>query len=250
MHDWLGLDGKTVLLIGAGGFGEPLVRAYLEAGSRVHLVDIDGAKLERLEKEFAGLPLRTSEHDVADKAGCEEAAERAVAELGGVDVFVHAVGVNGRSSIEDTTEEEWLRTIQLNASGCLWLGRRVGRAMRDAGGGRMVFFSSVSGALAHPRHGAYAASKGALNQILRVMAIEWAEHGIAVNAVAPGYALTPLTEAYCAVPGNLEHLVERIPMGRLATPEDIVGPTLFLSSDRSSYVTGQVVVVDGGRTLD
>ena len=114
----------------------------------------------------------------------------------------------------------------------------------------MVFISSVSGSLAHHAHGAYAASKGALNQLVRVMATEWAGVGIGVNAVAPGYAVTPMTEAYCSSPGQMQHLLARIPAGRLAVPEDVASAALFLTSPRSSYITGHVLYVDGGRTLD
>jgi NAD(P)-dependent dehydrogenase (short-subunit alcohol dehydrogenase family) len=172
-----------------------------------------------------------------------------VAILGRIDVFVHAAGINKRVSVEDSSDDDWDRIMAINTSSCFWLGRRIGTHMRAEGGGRIVFFSSVSGLLAHPDHGIYAASKGAMNQLLKVMAVEWAADGVNVNGVAPAYAITPLTEEYVARPGKLEALTAPVPMGRLATPEDVVGPTLFLSSPRSAYVTGQVLYVDGGRTL-
>lgn len=250
MNDWLGLAGARVLIVGAGGFGEALVHAYAQAGARIFLLDRDQ---ERLDKVVADLPLgaaATSITDITHPDECERGVAAAAASLGGIDVLVHAAGINRRTPIEDISYDDWDQIQSTNLSSCLWLGRAAAQLMKPARRGSLVFFSSVSGRLAHPHHGAYAASKGGLNQLLRVMAIEWAPHGINVNAVAPGYALTPLTAAYCAVPGQMEELTAHVPAGRLATPDDIVGPVLMLSSPRLAYTTGQILYVDGGRTLD
>lgn len=247
--DWLGLAGKAVLLVGAGGFGCALTRAYLDAGAKVFVADVDPERLRALADEHRGRALTTAVCDVTSRSQCDELVRRA-ADAQGIDVFVHAAGVNVRKPVDELSDEEWEHIQAVNLRSGFWLGQRVGEWMRAHGGGRMVYFSSVSGLLAHPHHAAYAASKGALNQLLKVMAVEWAADGIAVNAVAPGYAATPLTAAYTARPGMMSKLVERVPMGRIGTPEDVVGPTLFLSSPRSAYVTGQVLYVDGGRVLD
>jgi gluconate 5-dehydrogenase len=113
----------------------------------------------------------------------------------------------------------------------------------------MVFFSSVSSQLAHRHHAPYAASKGGLDQLVRVMAREWAADGVTVNAVGPGYTETELTRAYLAKPGVREEMTGLVPAGRLGTPEDVVGAVLFLASARAAFITGQVLYVDGGRTL-
>ncbi len=136
--------------------------------------------------------------------------------------------------------------MQVNLQNCFWLGQIVVEGMKKLGREKMVFFSSVSRVLAHPHHGAYAASKGAMNQLMKVRAVDWANKGICVNAVGPGYAETPLTQKYLGLPGKKEELIEKVPMGRLAIPQDIVGPVLFLISPRSDYVTGQVLLVDRG----
>ncbi|GAA1999389.1 SDR family NAD(P)-dependent oxidoreductase [Microbacterium ulmi] len=249
--DWLGLEGRRVLLVGAGGLGAALVTAYLEVGARVLVVDRDRELLNELESRHAETDgLSTIAADVTDRETCVDVVGRASQELGGLDVLVHAVGVNNRVSIDEIDPPLWELIMSVNVESALWLAQAASRRMLEGGGGHIVFISSVAGLLAHRHHGVYAASKAALNQLMRTMAIEWAERGIAVNAIAPGYTLTPLTADYCAIPGNTEKLVSLIPMGRLGRPEDIVGPTLLLSSDRAGFVTGQVMYVDGGRTID
>jgi gluconate 5-dehydrogenase len=121
--------------------------------------------------------------------------------------------------------------------------------MCAAGYGRMVFFSSVSGLLAHAGHEAYAVTKGGLNQLVRVMAREWAAHGVTVNAIAPGYIETGLTRDYIARPGVRSELVSLIPAGRLGTPAEVADAVAFLASDRAAFITGHVLYVDGGRSL-
>lgn len=248
MDSWWDLSGRRVLIAGAGGFGRALAAAFTAAGGELFVVDQD-------KERFADLPvepdrIRTEVADLSDQAACETVVAQAVAAMGGLDVLVHAVGINRRVPIEEITAEDWHDIMAVNTASALWLGRAAGRHMRGQGAGRMVFISSVSGLLAHPKHGAYAASKGALNQLLKVMAVEWAPYNVGVNAVAPGYTITPLTADYCAVPGRMEELLERVPMGRLGQPEDIVAPVLMFASPRSAYVTGQILYVDGGRILD
>lgn len=121
--------------------------------------------------------------------------------------------------------------------------------MVEAGWGRQIYCSSVSGLLAHPEHASYAASKGGINQMMRVMAREWAAHGVTVNAIAPGYTETNLTRAHLDKPGVRDHYTALIPAGRLGGVEDLTGPVLFLASDQASFMTGQILYVDGGRTL-
>jgi NAD(P)-dependent dehydrogenase (short-subunit alcohol dehydrogenase family) len=121
--------------------------------------------------------------------------------------------------------------------------------MCAAGYGRMIFLSSVSGLLAHADHGPYAATKGGLNQLVRVMAREWAPAGVTVNAVAPGYTQTDLTRDYLGRPGVREELTSLVPAGRLGTPADVADAVAFLASDRAAFITGHVLYVDGGRTL-
>lgn len=248
--DWLGLADRRVLLVGAGGLGRALAGAFLDVGARLIVADREQSMLDELLAEFGTNDrLTVLPADVSTREASFATVERATAEFGGLDVLVHAVGINNRLPINEIDDEVWTSIMAVNAASALWLGQAASATMLEHGG-HMIFISSVAGSLAHPNHGAYAASKGALNQLVKTMAVEWAPHGVTVNAIAPGYTLTPLTAAYCAIPGNTERLVSLIPMARLGTPEDIVGPMLLLASDRSAFLTGQVVYVDGGRTLD
>ncbi|SEG75296.1 gluconate 5-dehydrogenase [Thermomonospora echinospora] len=244
---WLGLDGARVLVLGAGGIGAECIRGYLDAGAHVLAVDRDAARLDELRVRHPELHGRTA--DLTEPGAGADVVRQALETLGGLDVLLHCVGVNDRRPILEFTEDEWDRVLRVNLSTAFRAAQAAGRHMVAAGAGRIVFLSSVSGHLAHRDHGPYAASKGGLNQMMRVMAAEWAAHGVTVNAVAPGYIETPLTAAHLARPGVREGLVRLVPAGRLGTPQEVVGPVLFLSSPHAAFMTGHVMYVDGGRTL-
>jgi gluconate 5-dehydrogenase len=245
MSDWLGLAGRRAIVAGAGGIGATLAGALAEAGAQVAVLDLDKEHLA----EVAAEGVHPVQADLTSAGSCRDAVAEAEKLLGGVDIFVHAVGMNDRRPVLDTPDEIWDRIIAINLSSGFWLGRAAGARMVGNGYGRIVYLSSVSGLLAHKHHSPYAASKGGVNQMMRVMAREWAPHGVTVNAVAPGYIETGLTAAYLAKPGMRESMEELVPAGRLGVPADLVGPVLLLCSDRSAFVTGQVLYIDGGRTL-
>jgi gluconate 5-dehydrogenase len=253
--DWLGMAARKVTIFGAGGLGAACAREFVACGATVAAVDLRAESLEALAAQVrndgakASGTLHVAQADLSSSAGCLEAVDRTVTMLGGLDVFVHAVGINDRTPILDLDDDAWEAVIRVNLSSAFWAGRAAGRYLVAQGAGHVVFFSSVSGLLAHAHHGPYAASKGGLNQMMRVMAREWAPHGVSVNAVAPAYTDTALTQDYLDRDGHREQLTGLVPAGRLGLPDDIVGPVLFLSSPRSSFVTGQVLYVDGGRTL-
>ncbi|MEU6549041.1 SDR family oxidoreductase [Streptomyces sp. NPDC046915] len=248
---WLGLEGRRALVMGAGGLGAACTRALADAGARSAVVDVAEARLKSLRDDpaLADAGVRVFPADVTTSEACEEAIAAAAGELGGLDVLVHAVGTNDRRPVVATPDEVWDRIVTLNLSSAFWAGRAAGRLMRAAGRGSMVFFSSVSSRLAHKHHAPYAATKGGLDQLVKVMAREWAADGVTVNAVAPGYTETELTRSYLDKPGMREEMAGLVPAGRLGTPDDVVGAVLFLASQRAAFVTGQVLYVDGGRTL-
>jgi gluconate 5-dehydrogenase len=235
---WLGLEGRRVVIAGgAGGFGSALTAAFRERGAHTSVIDV-----------------APGEHIQADLRD-PEAARVAIAQArealgGGIDVFVHSVGINRRKPIEEYSDGDWDDIVSVNLSSAFYTAQAVLGGMRAQGHGRIVFFSSVAGRSGHKNHGPYAATKGALNQLTRVMAHEAAADGVTVNAVAPGYMDTELTRQYLADhPGYREQLISLIPAGRFAQIEEVVGPVIFLCSRQASFINGTVLYIDGGRSV-
>lgn len=243
MSDWLGLRDKRVLIVGAGDIGEALARGFHEAGAVVALGDISEKRLA----ELAEVAAFTQQLDVRSAEECRALVGATVEQLGQLDVFVHCVGINDRRPIESYSDEDWERIIAINLTSAFSLGQAAATALRERGG-RIIFFSSVAGLMGHKDHGPYAATKGGINQLTKVMANELAATGVTVNAMAPGYVETNLTAAHLEKPGVREKLVSLVPAGRLGTPAELVGPVLFLASEQAGFITGHVLYVDGGRT--
>jgi gluconate 5-dehydrogenase len=237
MSEWLGLEGQRVVIAGgAGGFGSALTAAFAEHGARTAVIDV-----------------APGEHIQADLRSPEAAREAIAAArelLGGIDVFVHSVGINNRKPIGEYADGEWDDIVGVNLSSAFHTAQAVLPGMREQAHGRIVFFSSVAGRSGHRNHGPYAATKGALNQLTRVMAHEAAGDGVTVNAVAPGYMDTELTRRYLADhPGYREQLISLIPAGRFARIDEVVGPVIFLCSRQASFINGTVLYIDGGRSV-
>lgn len=249
--DWLHLRDRACLVVGAGGLGGATAHSLASAGARVVLVDVDQGRLDAvcLEAREDGREIRTLRADLLVPQNCREVVARAHALLGGLDIFVHAVGRNVRRPLLELDDDAWADTLTLNLSTAYWTGQAAGRLMFDKRYGRMVFVSSVSGLLAHADHAPYAATKGGLNQLMRVMAREWASGNVTVNAVAPGYIETGLTREYLAKDGVRAGLTSLVPAHRLGRPEEVADAITFLASDRAAFITGQVLYVDGGRVL-
>jgi gluconate 5-dehydrogenase len=244
MTDWLGLRGQRVLVAGgAVTIGTALVDGFLDAGAAVGVIDLRTDGVDRRASA-------TRQVDMTDAGASREAVRSVRRELGGLDVFVHCVGINDRKPIETYGADEWDRFVAVNLSSAFHSATEAAVGMREQGRGRIVFFSSVAGRSGHKLHGPYAATKGAINQLMRVLAHEYAAYGVTANAVAPGYMDTALTRSYLEEhPDQRRALVGLIPAGRFGTLDELVGPVLFLCSRHASFITGQVVYVDGGRTI-
>ena len=251
MQDWLALDRRPTLVFGAGGLGGASALSLAAQGARVAVVDINQENLDavvRAAKE-AGSEVKPLVADLRTAEACRAAVSEAAGLVGTPQVFLHAVGRNVRKPVLELEDADWQDTLSLNLSSAYWLGQAAGRLMVEARYGRMVFVSSVSGLLAHPHHAPYAATKGGMNQLLRVMAREWAPYGVTVNAVAPGYIETDLTKDYLDRGDHRESLESLVPAERLGRPEEVADAVTFLASDRAHFITGQVLYVNGGRVL-
>jgi gluconate 5-dehydrogenase len=244
VSEWLGLEHNRVAVAGGcGTIGSALVAGFLDVGARVGVID--------LSVEHVNARVSAAERaDLSDPSSARMALRRVRERLGGLDVFVHCVGINERKPLEEFTADDWDRIVAVNVTSAFHTATEAAVGMRAQGRGRIVFFSSVAGRSGHRLHGPYAASKGAINQLMRVLAHEYAEHGVTANAVAPGYMDTALTRQYLQDhPDRRRALVELIPAGRFGTLDEIVGPVLFLCSSHAGFITGQVLYIDGGRTV-
>jgi gluconate 5-dehydrogenase len=244
MPDWLGLEGQRVVVAGgAGTIGSALVSGFADAGASVGVIDLDVSTVDARVSA-------TARADLSDGDAARSSLQGVIDQLGGLDGLVHCVGINDRKPIESYTAPEWDRIIGVNLTSAFHLSAHAAVAMRGQGRGRIVFFSSVAGRSGHKLHGPYAATKGAINQLMRVIAHEYAVHGVTANAVAPGYMDTELTRRYLADnPEKRQALIELIPAGRFGTLQEVVDPVLFLCSPRAGFITGQVLYIDGGRTI-
>jgi gluconate 5-dehydrogenase len=251
MQDWLTLGRRPALVFGAGGLGGASALSLAAQGAQVALVDANQDNLDAVVQaaKETGHEIRPLSADLRTADGCREAVREAVGLVGTPQVFLHAIGRNIRKPVLDLDDADWQDTLTLNLSSAWWLGQAVGRLMVAERYGRMVFVSSVSGLLAHQHHAPYAATKGGMNQMLRVMAHEWAPYGVTVNAVAPGYIETDLTKAYLDKENHRESLESLVPADRLGRPEEVADAVTFLASDRARFITGQVLYIDGGRAL-
>jgi gluconate 5-dehydrogenase len=250
MSDWLGLQGARVLVAGAGTLGAALVQGFADVGAETAVLDVSRERLAEVGRQTGIASERLIVADLSAATAARAAMAQAQEALGGLDVFVHGVGINDRRPIPDYDASDWDRIVAVNLSSAFFTAQIALEAMRAQRHGRVVFFSSVAGLMGHRNHGPYAATKGAINQLTKVMAHEYAADGVTVNAVAPGYMETNLTTAYLdAHPAERERLLTLIPAGRFGQLDEVVGPVLFLASQQASFVTGHILYIDGGRTV-
>ena len=243
--------GRTVIVTGAAsGMGAATARLFAAEGDHVYVVDRDEVGAHRVAAEISGTPVVG---DVTDSSFCDDTVARAVAERGRLDVLVNAAGTIVRADADGTSDEDFLRVMNVNVTGTFYLCRAAVRVMKAAGGGAIVNFGSMWGDAGGKGHLAYCASKGAIHNMTRALALDHARDGIRVNGVCPGEVDTPMLRgAGRAVPVTDEYLAEMadrvVPLGRLAQPEEIGRVVVFLASDAASYMAGALVPVDAGVT--
>ena len=250
------LDGRVALLAGgSGGIGVRLSSALARVGARVAVVGRSHEGLEaarRAVEEADSSPL-VEASDMTREADADRVVSETVRAFGRLDILINAIGGGAGTALypaEDYPEAEWDRIVDLNLRTAFLVSKAAARAMIDGGrGGRILNISSVRGQLGiHAGYSAYVAAKGAMNALTRQHATEWAQHSITVNAISPTFVRTPQVESLLADDAFYQSLVGRIPLGRIADPDDLVGAVLFFCSDASSFVTGQVLTLDGGLT--
>jgi len=246
---------SVVITGGASGMGAATAREFAALGETLTLVDLDGDGAEAVAGECraAGSPaVSVAVGDVSDSTFCDAAIDGAAAEYGSVDVLVTAAGTIHRADAFGTGDDDWRRVMGVNVDGMFFMCRAALRHMTSAGTGAIVNFGSIWGGVGSAGSTAYCVSKGAVHQLTRALALDHAEDGIRVNAVAPGEVDTPmLSSQRDARPtaADLQALADAtIPMKRLAQPEEIAKVVVFLASDDASYMTGEIVHVDAGYT--
>ncbi|SEA83496.1 SDR family NAD(P)-dependent oxidoreductase [Rubrimonas cliftonensis] len=242
------LKGRVACVTGASsGLGRRAARALAAAGAKVVGVARRAEALEAWREESAGQTAALVA-DVADRGGLADLARRACAPFGPPDILVHAAGINTRQTADDVTPEGWDATLDLNLATPFFLSQALLPGMKAEGWGRIVTFASLQSWRAFPGGVAYGASKGGIAQLTRAMAEAWSRHGVNVNAIGPGFFRTELTAPVFADPERAARNAAQTCVGRNGEPADIDGPVLFLCSDASAFVTGQVLMVDGGFT--
>jgi NAD(P)-dependent dehydrogenase (short-subunit alcohol dehydrogenase family) len=230
---------------GAQGIGRACCERLAREKARLVIADIDAAQGQSLADELQCLFLHC---DVGDKAQVDALVAHTIASYGRIDVLVNNAGIFKTADFLEVTEADFDAVLRVNLKGSFLVGQAVAREMAKSGGGSIINMSSVNGVLAIPNIASYNVSKGGINQLTRVMALALAPHGIRVNAVAPGTIATEL--AAKAVLTSTEakvKIISRTPMQRLGEPHEIADVVAFLASDAASYMTGEIVVVDGGR---
>jgi meso-butanediol dehydrogenase/(S,S)-butanediol dehydrogenase/diacetyl reductase len=241
---------KVALVTGAAsGMGAATAREFSAAGARVLVVDRNADLAVQVSSDISADPPLVG--DVSDSSFCQQAVATAVERYGRLDILVNAAGIIVRADGPGTTDEQWQRIMNVNVNGVFYMSRAAVAVMKEQGRGAIVNFGSIWGEVGAAGVMAYCASKGAVHQITRAMALDHVKDGIRINAVCPGEVNTPMLTSERSAPVTAEMmqaLADSVPMGRLAAPVEIARVVLFLSSDAASYMTGAMVNVDAGFT--
>jgi NAD(P)-dependent dehydrogenase (short-subunit alcohol dehydrogenase family) len=256
----LRLEGKNALITGgASGIGRATAIRFAEEGANVFVADrhLQGAEITADEVRKLGRKALAHQVDTSDEGQVDAMVERALRELGGIDVLLAAAGISNARYGEEGTPAmgpmldkplaDWRRVLSVNLDGVFLTDRAVARAMVKAGrGGRIINIASAAARLPTPGVGEYAVSKAGVWMLTKVLAVELAPHGITANAIGPGFIDTPMTATIRDQQGFMNQLLERVPLGKMGEPRDVANTALFLASDEGRYYTGSILHPDGG----
>jgi gluconate 5-dehydrogenase len=241
------LTGKRALITGSSqGIGLALAKGLASAGAQIVLNGRDGIRLQAAANEVPGA--RMLAFDATDHAAVRSAIDAFEADVGPIDILVNNAGMQHRAPLEEFPPDAFARLLQTNIGTVFNVGQAVARHMIGRGAGKIINIASVQTALARPGIAPYTATKGAVGNLTKGMATDWAKYGLQCNAIAPGYFDTPLNAALVADPAFTAWLERRTPAGRWGRVEELVGACVFLASDAASFVNGHVLYVDGGIT--
>lgn len=248
------LTGRTALITGSSrGIGRNIAEGLADAGATIVLHGRDADRLATTTAEFVARygadRIRSVAFDITDEAAVVAGIAEVEAAVGGIDILVNNAGVQHRVPLVDLALEDWERVISTNLTSAFLVGRTVARYMIERGAGKIINIASVQTDLARFSIGAYTASKGGIRNLTRAMTVEWAEHNIQINAIAPGYIHTEMTQKLVDDEAFNSWIVDRTPARRWGSTEDLAGPAVWLSSQGSNFVNGQVIFVDGGMTV-
>lgn len=244
------LKGKSGIVTGGGsGIGRAIATGVVQAGAEIVIVGRNRERLEKVAGEIRkfGGPVIPIQADVSRMEDIKSLVDRTIKEFGKIDFLFNNAGTIRRNPSEDFSEKDWDEVVNTNLKGPFFLAQAVARVMiSQKRKGKIINTSSLIAVQGGKRVPSYAASKGGLAQVTKTMANDWAKYNILVNAIGPGWVKTELTEALQQDKERYTEILGRIPLGRWADPEDLVGAAVFLASDASDYITGQTIFVDGG----
>ncbi|MCP4165687.1 MAG: glucose 1-dehydrogenase [Chloroflexi bacterium] len=244
------LSGRVAIVTGGcSGIGQAMAGGLARYGARIVVASRDEAKCERAARELEteGAEVLAIATDVSIPEQAERLVEQTRQRWGQVDILVNSAGVAQGVPALEMTVEEWRRVLSIDLDGAFFCCQTAGRVMKEAGRGSIINITSLSGMLGYADQAAYCASKGGLTMLTRALAVEWAQFGIRVNAIAPTWFYSPMSKQTLDDPAKLADKLKSIPLGRVGQGDDIAGAVVFLASDAAQYVTGHVLSVDGGK---
>lgn len=248
------VDGQVAVVTGGGsGLGRAMAKGLSEAGAAVAVADLPkmlpGAEETAQAIRAAGGTAYAVPLNVKEQASIDAMVAAVLKESGRIDILVNNAGVNIPREALDVSEQDWDNVVDVNLKGVFFTSQAVGRVMVKQKSGRIVNIASQNGLVGYYKRAAYCSSKAGVVNLTRVLALEWAPHGINVNAIGPTFIVTPLTQSTFDDENMRADLLKRIPLGRVGQPEDVVGACVFLCSPAASLITGHTLMVDGGWTI-